>query len=181
MCRWAAEIEKGESVDTNLSLSRLISCASAKFKRTREEASQLGAKSDELASTYKALEETKADRDAKAHRITELEGLVAERTDAAEKLQAELAKAGALSEKFDFSNKSARENVAGGSSSSPVAMASGPSSAMPAVGDALFSFLSGSSSGAMGGLRVTPSSTSHAFLGGSGDGGVAAAIAATSY
>jgi len=99
MCRWAGEMESGEALDTNLSIGRLVSCASAKFKRTREEASQLGEKSTLLSNTMKELEELKADRDGKASRICELEGLVDERTSAATKLQEELAKAGLMKDK----------------------------------------------------------------------------------
>ena len=111
MQRWAGEMEKGDSLDTNLSIGRLISCASANVKRTREEASQMSEKSTALAAAYKELEEVKADRDAKLHRVTELEGLVLERTDAAQKALDELAKGGHIREKVNFSNRAARENT----------------------------------------------------------------------
>ena len=167
MARWCGEMEKGDALDTNLSIGRLISCASAKFKRTREEASQLGEKSTALSAAYKELEEFKAADSAKAARITELEGLVDERTSAAKAFEAELAKAGMIKEKIDFSQKSARENTDGGSSSrSPIAN----------MDDALFGFIN--SGPANGGLRIGQSNTGHHYLGAtSGDGGIAAALA----
>lgn len=89
-----------------MAIGRLISCASAKFKRTREEASQLGEKSTALANAYKELEEVKADRDGKASRIGELEGLVDQRTAAAKAFEDELAKNGMLKEKIGICNLS---------------------------------------------------------------------------
>jgi len=83
-----------------MAIGRLISCASAKFKRSREEASQLGEKSTALAAAFKELEELKADRDGKASRIGELESLVDERTNAAKAFEAELAKNGMIKEKI---------------------------------------------------------------------------------
>ena len=166
MCRWAAEMDKGDSLDTNLSIGRLISCASANLKRTREEASQLGEKSSALADAYKKIEALEAERDAKAVRNSELEGLLNERTDAAQKLQDELAKAGAIKEKFDFSNPSARE--AGSSSaagSSAEHAASSRSAPVPNMDDALFAFVS---SGGRGGLRIGQSGTSHSIFGNNG-------------
>ena len=167
MTRWACEMESGDALDTNLSIGRLVSCASAKFKRTREEASQLGEKSTLLSNTMKELEELKADRDAKAGRIGELEQLVDERTNAAKAFEAELAKNGMLKEKVDFSQKSARENVAPAGSSTGAPRAN--------VEDALMSFMS--SGPQNGGLRIGQSSTGHHYLGASsGDDSIASAI-----
>ena len=171
MSRWAGEMEKGDALETNLAIGRLISCASAKFKRTREEASQLGEKSTALAAAYKELEEVKAERDAKTGRIGELETLVDERTSAAKAFEAELAKAGMLKEKIDFSQKSARENAepAGGSSSTA------PVSARVNMDDALLGFInSGPNSG---GLRIGQSGSNPAFLGNNGGDKYSAALA----
>jgi len=165
MQRWCGQMEQGDALDTNLSIGRLVSCASAKFKRTREEATANGEKSTLLASTMKELEEVKADRDAKAGRIGELEGLVDERTNAAKAFEAELAKNGMLKEKIDFSQKSARENTGGSSSKAPV----------PNMDDALFGFINAGPSN--GGLRIGQSATGHSYLGTNGsDDAVASAI-----
>tara|TARA_B100001109_G_C18861069_1_gene474001 strand:- start:349 stop:903 length:555 start_codon:yes stop_codon:yes gene_type:complete len=96
---WARTCHESASLETAMPLARVLSCASASFKRTREEASVLSGKAETLGATLKELEEIKADRDAKAQRITELEGLCTERQIAAERLQDELAKAGILKDK----------------------------------------------------------------------------------
>lgn len=154
MTRWCGSMETGDALDTNLSIGRLVSCASAKFKRTREEASQLGEKSTLLAQAHKELEELKADRDGKASRITELEGLVDERTTAAKAFESELAKHNLIHEKVDFSKRNARENTgAVGASSAPRAN----------IEDALFAFMSSGPSN--GGLKIGQSGTSHHLLG----------------
>ena len=164
----AAEMEKGEALETNIAIGRLISCASSKFKRTREEASQLGEKSTALATAYKELEEMKADRDNKAARIDELNELVNQRTAAAKAFEDELAKAGMLKEKIDFSQRSARENASASSSKAPVVKMN--------MDDALFGFInSGPSSG---GARIMQSNTSHGHLGSNGGDMYSAALAA---
>jgi uncharacterized coiled-coil protein SlyX len=167
MTRWADNLAQSESLDTNMGIARMVSCASANFKRVREEASQLTEKSTLLSDAYKKIEGLESERDTKSTRITELEGLVAERTDAATKLQEELAKHGAITEKFDFSKASSRE--AGASSSGEAAPAAGASSsrsaAAPSMDDALFAFVS---SGGRGGLKIGQSSSAHHLLGASG-------------
>ena len=170
MSRWAGDIEKTDALETNLSIGRLISCASARFKRTREEASTASEKSQLLASCMKELDEVKAERDslksAKAQRESELLTLVDERTTAATKLQEELAKHGLVQEKIDFSQRAARENVGGGAAA---ASASAPSKtsrgAAPTINmdDALLSFVRSSASS--GGRMITPSSTDHHYVG----------------
>ena len=155
MQRWAGDFEKSESLDTNMGIARMISCASANFKRVREEASQLTEKSTALAEAYKKIEALEGERDCKANRVSELEGLVNERTEAAQKLQDELAKHGAIKEKFDFSNPSSRE-------SAPEQGSSSRSAPVANVDDALFAFVSG---GGRGGLKIGQSTTNHHFLG----------------
>lgn len=182
LCRWAKEIDTTDSIDTNLSIGRMISCASAKFKRTREEASQNGEKAQLLADAMKELESLKAERETKMSRITELEGLVDERTTAATKLQEELARHGLMQDKIDFSQRSARENVSSpsgtlstsasnASGKRPMAAAAAPKANMH---DALFGFLT---AGNQSGRMITPSATGHHMLGASSppDASIAAA------
>jgi hypothetical protein len=164
MCRWAAKMDEGDSLETNLGIGRLLSCASANFKRHREESSQLSEKSTALAEAYKKIETLESERDAKASRVGELEGLVMERTDAAQKLQDALAKHGAIEEKFNFSNPAARESApssSAGAGSSTDALSS-RSAPAPNMDDALFSFVS---SGGRGGLRIGQSGTNHQLFG----------------
>jgi len=153
MQRWAGEFEKSESLDTNMGIARMVSCASANFKRVREEASQLTEKSTALADAYKKIEGLESERDSKSTRVTELEGLLNERTDGMTKLQDELAKHGAIKEKFEFSNPTARETDTGASSSR--------SAPAPNMDDALFSFVSSG----RGGLKIGQSGSQHHFLG----------------
>ena len=63
---WAKELHQTQNVEANLGIARLISCNSARFKRTLDEASAGKESASMLASTLKELEEIKADRDAKA-------------------------------------------------------------------------------------------------------------------
>ena len=166
MTRWAGDMDTAETVDTNLSIGRLISCASAKFKHSTEEASQLKEKSELVAQKSKRVEELEEDNAKKTARITELTGLLEERTAAATKMGEELARAGLMQEKIDFSRRAARENVEEGASVGSSSKAAGkqPMAAAraPNMDDALFSFLSG---GRGSGKRITPSGTGHALVG----------------
>lgn len=176
---WSRTCHESASLETAMPLARVLSCASAKFKRTREEASVLTGKAETLGSTLKELEEIKADRDAKAARITELEGLCSERQNAAEKMQDELAKAGLLRDKLDFSKLSSREAKA-----APEPAAAGALQAVTSAAsrkapmkleDELMSFVSRSAR-SLSSSRVQPSGTGHALLGTS-TGGVESEIA----
>jgi len=142
MTRFCNDMEKSDQVETTVSLGRLISCASAKLKRTRVEASKQAENAELLSSTLKELEELKAENMNKASRIVELEGLCDENKNAAMRFQEELARNGVLKEKIDFSSKSARENV--GSSSNAAKTEAPPAEARPSaprVEDALFAFM----------------------------------------
>lgn len=112
LVEWGKSCHQSKSLETAMPLARLLSCASAQFKRTREEASVLSDTAGTLGATMKELEEAKADVSAKAQRIAELESLCNDRQQAAEKLQDELAKAGILKDKYDFSKLSSREESA---------------------------------------------------------------------
>lgn len=177
MCRWAAKMDEGDALETNLGIGRLISCASANLKRHREEASTLQEKSTALADANRKIQDIEAERDAKANRVAELEGLVSERTAALEKLQKALADQGALTETFNFSNPSAREAGASssgaGSSSDAAAPAASSSAPAPNMDDALFAFVS---KGGRGSLRIGQSGTSHHILGSSGENSLASAL-----
>ena len=81
------------------------------MKRTREEASVQAERASSLSATLKELEELKTSDSVKAARISELEQLCNDRQYAAEKLQDELARAGILKDKFDFSKLSSREMI----------------------------------------------------------------------
>ena len=178
MRKFAESLGEAENPDSAMPLARVICLSSSKFKRDRSEFSKTSEAAEQLAAANKQIDDLTADRDGKASRISELETLADERQAAAEKLQAELARVGVVSEKFDFSKASARE--AGASSTdAPSAPPSAPSSAPSApMVDPLMSFLSAGSSV---GSRLMPSKTSHGYLGaiaGPPDGGVSEALRA---
>jgi len=187
MIEWSNSCHKSEKLEQTMPLARLVSCASAQFKRSREEASQNEAKKEHVAAMAKKQDELVTSLDAKVARIGELEALCNERQAAAEKLQAELARIGGLKQAFDFNNASSREASAPAALTScaaeaklgiaPNMVASTSVASAAAVEDELLSFVNASSSG-YAGNRICQSATGHAYLGvsGSSDGDVAAAI-----
>lgn len=163
---WAASCHQSTSLETALPLARFVSCASAQFKRTREEASVLSEKNNTLGNTMKELEEIKADNAAKTQRISELENLCNDRQEAAEKLQDELAKAGVLREKFDFSKLASREAGADKVDANPECLTTVTSNASRGMTmeDELMSFVRGNASN-IGSHRIAQSGTGHSHLG----------------
>jgi hypothetical protein len=155
----------------------VLSCASAQFKRTREEASVSTERANTLNNTMKELEEVKAADSAKAQRISELEALCNERQEGLQKMQEELAKAGVLKEKFDFSKLASREKNAQAKEGAPgsVAEATAGSSSLSTtttnasrrVEDELMSFVSSTARG-LGSHKIAPSDTGHSHLGAPG-------------
>jgi hypothetical protein len=172
MSAFGETLHEASNLDAAMPLARMITCHSLKIKREREEFSTGAATAEALGKANKELDELKSDRDQKASRIAELESLVAERTTAAEKLQAEMAKAGVLKDTFEFSNASARESsgqsTTGGSASSSAA------ASKSSFVDPLLNLVSsyGSANG-----RIRPTGSNHAILGSVGaEADVAAAI-----
>ena len=172
------KIDEGDSVDTNLSIARSYERIGAMLKRERDEFSKTRDAANLLAEANKKLDEVTSDRDGKTQRIVELEGLVEERTRAAQAFQDELAKHGAIKDKINFSNKAARENTPSSAVDAPTierkvdeasaaAMASATTPIDPHA--ALFAFMQ--SGPANGGLKIRQSSTPHHFLGSSTPGG----------
>lgn len=183
LATWADDFASKQDIMSQAPLARLVSCASAKLKRTREEASVHSESAVALSSAMSELETTKTERDGLRMRVGELETLANERQEGLEKLQAELARAGLLSEKYDFSKLSSREKgvtvAAGGSkehapTTTLEATTSNASKAPVAMQDRLFSEIL---SRGGGNLRVLGSGTSHALLGNaSTDGDLMAAL-----
>lgn len=185
---WTRSCHESSSLETAMPLARVISCASAQYKRTREEASAMNARSESYGETCKELETTKADRDQKAQRISELETLCNDRQNAMEKLQEELAKVGVLKDKFDFSKLSSREATSEESAddkkkefNNGSGIQQITSTASRGIEDQLMSFVTGRSKMTGGSHRITQSGTSHSHLGttaGNMDTEIAAAISA---
>lgn len=169
MKTFGSQLSEAANLESAMPLARIISCHSAKLKRERAEFSAASAASESLGKANAELDELKSDRDKKATRILELEGLVAERTEAASKMQAELAAAGLVSEKYNFSVATSREVAPptnAGSSSSSTA----PPAREPMVVDPLFAFVS---KAGVGNGRILSSNTSHHMLGAAGSTGEA--------
>ena len=181
---WSRNCHESSSLETAMPLARVISCASAQYKRTREEASVMSERAGSYGETCKELETTKADRDQKNQRISELEALCNDRQESMEKLQVELAKAGVIKDKFDFSKLSSREankEDAAGEQAGDVkaGIEQVTSVASRGFADELMSFVNGHTKMSGGTHRINQSSTSHAHLGataGSMESEIAAAI-----
>ena len=170
MKEWATSCHQSASVDTALPLARLMSCASATIKRTREEASVASQNSETLGATMKELEAVKLELASKTQRISELESFCTDQQKAAEKMQDELARAGLLKEKFDFSKISSREAAAPAEPAkveTPVLQTITSNASKGQVEDMLFAYVNKNSSG--GGLRIRQSSTNHPHPGALGN------------
>lgn len=184
---WVESYTKKANITEQTPLARMMSVASKGVKRLKDEASAGSKAQETLGATMKELEEVKASDAKKSQRIEELETLCNERQLAAEKIQAQLEKAGVLAAKFDFSKLTSREadvksegekDVADGVVSmdtgadatglktvtSEASKAAGSSSGNPLESDhsQLMSFVE---SRGQGSLRMRASSTGHAFLG----------------
>ena len=172
---FADGLHQTESIDSALPLARMVSVHSARYKRTAEAFSQSSEASEQLGKANRALEEVTAERDAKQARVAELETLCKEHQANLEKLTNELAAAGGIREKLNFSNSSSRE-VNPSSTSSSSSPGAGSSSAPVAAPfeDPLLSYIQKTG---QGGGRLAPSATSHAFVGAaSGGDGIADAL-----
>lgn len=197
---WSKNAHESNSLESAVPLSRVISCASALYKRTREEASQNAEKAGNLGDSMKKIEELEASDAKKTQRITELEALCNERQANAQAMQDELARAGLLKDKFDFSKTASREATAATPATEAGAVkseqaqlnmttgAAGASATLTAVTsqasrqpmDDLLSYVTGKST-SIGSHRIGQSGTGHAILGagqGSVDDEIASAIRA---
>jgi hypothetical protein len=166
MAGFGDNLHNAENLESALPLARMITVHSAKLKRVREEFSQTKDSAEMLGKANKELEEVRADRDSKATRISELEALCSEKQAAAEKLQEELARAGVIKEKFDFSKASSRVAGASDSASGGAAAASVAAAPQPFV-DPLFAYVAKAGQGAG---RIAQSATQHHILGAGGAG-----------
>ena len=184
---WATEFHKKNDILAQAPLARLVSCASAKLKRSREEASVNSETAATLANALKELESAKTERDGLRQRVGELETLADERQQGLEKLSAELARAGLMTEKFNFSKVSSREKDAPSTGATAPALIKGEEDSLvtsqslaskttAAPTDRLLAEIMKRGSAS---LKVMGSSTSHALLGNSSnEGDIAAALRA---
>jgi len=179
MQQWAGDFHTKSDVLAQAPLARLVACASARVKRSREEASTNTEASATLGKTMKELEAVTTERDALKQRVGELGALADERQAGLERLQSELSKAGLVAEKFDFSKASSREaNPA--ETPEPVAAKEEIKQVTSNASRPTDHLLSEIFNRGGGSLRFVSSSTTHQLLGSSNGGStdIAAAIRA---
>ncbi len=164
MREWSQKLENVENVEATLPLTRLISCASAQLKRSRDEASVVDEKTRQLAAANGALEAAEKKLRESQLRGDELARRCEELVAANEAFATKVEEYGlANNQKQNFSQLSTRlKPDAAGASSSHAGGASGAPAAFKA--DALMSFIT--STARPGSATIMPSSTNHATLGG---------------
>ena len=164
---WTRTCHERPNLDTQMQLGTIIHACASKLKRTREDASVGSATAEQLASALKENERMKSENDSLRQRTGELDTSLKEMQDNASKLQLQLEKAGALSEKFDFSKAASREEEAPKDDAiSKTTENASKLTALPAFNplDALSSFVSNYSSDVNS--RFTPSMNgNHSLLG----------------
>lgn len=165
MANFGENLAEAANLDSAMPLARMISCHSARIKRERAEFSQASGAAEALGKANKELDVLRDDAAVKTKRIEELEGLVAERTEAAGKLQEELSRAGLVAQKYDFSSAASRETAPSGTSSPSIA-AKTPAAPMA---DPLLAFVT--RAGGAGAGRIGLSNTGHHLLGSQGGAG----------
>ena len=182
MLEWTRTASERPNIDSQMQLGSVIAACASKLKRTREAASVGSATAAQLAEALKENESLKAEMANKVRRENELTSSLAEMTSNGEALQKKLEAAGALSEKFDFSKASAREEEPPTESAANDVTAkvkkenASRLASLPVVSpiDALTSFLSSASTGATN--RFTPAAGNHQILGSGGEMSFAGAI-----
>jgi len=178
MQQWAGDFHTKSDVLAQAPLARLVSCASARVKRSLEKASANTEASETLGKTMKVLEEMTTERDSLRQRVGELGALADERQAGLERLQGELAKAGLVAEKFDFSKAASREAKPAETAAETVVVKEEINKVTSNASRPTDYLLSEIFSRGGGSLRFVSSSTTHQLLGSSGGGGadIAAAI-----
>jgi len=167
---WTRSCHERPNLDTQMQLGTVIHACASKLKRTREDASVQSATADQLALMAKENEGLKESLSSKEARIGELSTSLKEIQANSEKLQLQLEKAGALSEKFDFSKATSREADAAKETDTTLVAKTENASKM-ALGQvmavdpsmALFAFVNGNFGGAS--ARFMPSASNHSLLG----------------
>jgi len=182
MLEWSRTASDRPNIDTQMQLGCVVHACASKLKRVREDASVQSATAEQLASSSKKLEAAEDLLGVKDRRIGELSNSLKEIQENSEKLQAQLEKAGALSEKFDFSKAASREEsppAATGDDAITKTTENASKGAMPGLPkysptDALMSFAFEHGSAVSG--RFMPAVSNHSLLGAAGSDSFASAI-----
>jgi len=175
---WVAEFASKKDIIAQRPLARVMAEASKTLKRERAEASNNKEAAAALSVSMKELDDVKGERDTLRQRLDEMSGLAEERQQGMLKLQAELVKAGLLSDKHDFSKVLNRE-VPGSESKSEEpkapskvvfevkkASVDAPTRSVNPLEDNLLNMCMRG----QGTSRIVHSGTSHSFLGSSSSG-----------
>lgn len=162
IANWSQTCHEAADPELQLPLARVLACASAKVKRTLEQASQKSADSETLGTTMKENEALREQVSKLQCREDELNKHVREMDQRNAELDRVLKQHNLTTAKFDFSKVSSREAGAaaaadGGSAMDVDAAArSNPVAAAAAEDPSLLSFLM---QGGGGGNRFTPTSS----------------------
>lgn len=122
IANWAKSCHEMSDPEHQIPLARVISCASAKVKRTIDQASAQSTDAETLGKTMKELEELKADNAKRAKRESEFEEHIRELNNRNTELDTLIKQHGITTAKFDFSKIASREAAPpAGASDSPSA------------------------------------------------------------
>lgn len=125
IANWAKSCHEMSDPEHQIPLARVISCASAKVKRTLDQASAQSADAEMLGKTMKELEELKSDVDKRVKRESEFEDHIRDLNKRNTELDTLIKQHGITTAKFDFSKIASREAVPpAGASDSPSAASS---------------------------------------------------------
>ena len=183
---WSDEYVAKSDITSQGALAAMSFVASKGVKRLREEASKGAAASAALATSMQENEELKNDKSKLQRDCDEAMTLANDRQKGLEILQAELSRAGIMSERFDFSKLSGREVAPPEphmvSAPAPLLETVKAEASLAAAGrranplektsDLLTSLLGRSNAG----LRISNSGTTHALLGSTGEGDIASIL-----
>lgn len=173
MLDWSRTASERPNIDTQMQLGSVVHACASKLKRVREESSVQSATADQLAASAKENDLLKAELGMARQREAELTCSLKEIQTNSEILQTKLEKAGAMSEKFDFSKATSREALASTTGSNDNLLSTtdnasnGSVMTLPTYSptDALLSFAV--SHGSSASNRFMPASTNHSLLGAS--------------
>lgn len=111
IANWAKTCHEMADPEHQIPLARVIACASAKVKRTIDQASVHTADAETLGKTMKELEELKADVAKRTKRESEYETHIRELNQRNTELDEIIKKHGITTAKFDFSKIASRETT----------------------------------------------------------------------
>ena len=164
---WVSDFHTKADILKQVPLARAFACASAKFKRSRDEASVGAETAATLAATMKELEAANAKVAKLEQQNGELSTLAGDRQAGLEKMASELARYGTPVQNHFFHDAASREkNAPEGSQETATGVSQVTANASRSAGSSMTDHLLDEIMKRGGGnLRMNPSGTSHALLG----------------